>query len=193
LYFQGSFASNCGGLNSDGYQATGNGVYPAGICAWGIWRGIRWYATDDANDASYIEATDTDQALVCYNSDQIDATQQDIDAQQYADEAYEYYWSFLGRRKLDDVAFNVSGDESADEREYALGKEWAHRFDEHKRQMQFETAIDFDKKLAPRPPPDQPSPPPPSPSPASPPPTPPPFPKPPPAPPGYYVDCGCHW
>ena len=169
LHFRPS-ASTCRGRNSQaGVPSTGAGSYPHGICAWNYFKHIRWYATAYEPDGREVTTGAMDMALVCYNSDEIDATQQNYDAMLLAwYEYFDYYkTSTLGRRR---------------------------KTEENRRKLQLLSDSQFlASRLSPRPPPASPSPPPPSPSPASPPPTPPPLPMPPPAPPGYYQGCGCHW
>ena len=176
--------SQCAGFaSSDGWQSTGHGLYPQGICAVGVshpglglpvtaggdGRRAVWYVLADAYEASFVPTTSAVMALVCYNADQIDTTAQDATALANSQAGYQYWWSTwnnLGAgRRLEDSEKTV-------------------------RKLAFDTAQQA--FFVPQPPPLPPSPPPPSPTPSLPPPAPPPDPRPPPAPPGYYSDCGCH-
>ena len=95
-------ASSCVNFNNfNNYRTTGNGNYPAGMCVVTPFKSARWYATGSAGDNNQILTTATDRALICYNSDEFDATDQDAQAQASADADYQAYLLSLGRRKLE--------------------------------------------------------------------------------------------
>ena len=81
--------SACAGPWSDGWAATGHGLYPEGICAWRTGGTTQWYALADSYDGSVAATTNDYMALVCYNADVIDADAQDATAAANSQAQYE--------------------------------------------------------------------------------------------------------